>query len=74
MEEQHQVAQQEKDDLHTKFEEERVQVKKEREQFLAQQLGVKEEISRELHSVIGLEKKAEELVEQQVVDLVESIQ
>jgi hypothetical protein len=73
--EQHRVAQQEKDDLHTKFEEERAQVKQEKEQLLAEQLRVKEAVSRALRSVTGLEKKVtEEPVEHQVAQLAEAIQ
>jgi hypothetical protein len=67
-------AQQEKDNLHTKFEEERAQVKQEREKFLVEQLRVKEAVIRALRSVTGLEKKVEEPVEQQVVQLAEAIQ
>jgi hypothetical protein len=74
MVEQRRVAQQEKDDLHTKFEEERVQVKQEKEKLLAEQLRVKEAVSRALRSVTGLEKKVEEPVEHQVAQLVEAIQ
>jgi hypothetical protein len=58
-----QVAQHEKDDLHTKFEEERVQVKQEKENLLTEQLGVKEVVIRALHSMTGLEKKAKEPME-----------
>jgi hypothetical protein len=69
MVEQHRVAQQEKDDLHTRFKEERVHVNQEKEKFLAEQLRVKEAVSRALRSMIGLEKKAEEPVEHQVAQL-----
>jgi hypothetical protein len=68
------VAQQEKDDLHTKFEEERAQVKQEKEKLLAEQLEVKELVNIALRSVIGLEKKVEEPVEHQVAQLPEAIQ
>jgi hypothetical protein len=37
-----------------------VQVKKEKEQLLAKQLGFKEEVYIELHSVMGLEPKVED--------------
>jgi hypothetical protein len=47
--EQHRVAQQEKDDLQTKFKEERAQIQQEKEQLLAEQVGVKEAVSRALH-------------------------
>jgi hypothetical protein len=58
-----QVAQQKKDNLHTKFEEERAQVKQEKEMLLTEQLRFKEVVNKALHSVIGLEKKVEEPVE-----------
>jgi hypothetical protein len=72
--EQRRVAQQEKDDLQTKFEEERAQIQQEKEQLLVEQVGVKEVVNRALHSVTGLEKKEEDPVEHQVVKIVESIQ
>jgi hypothetical protein len=68
------VAQKEKDDLQAKFEEERAQVKQEKEQFLTEQLGVKEAVDRALRSMMGLEPKAEDRVEHQVVQLAEAIQ
>jgi VIT1/CCC1 family predicted Fe2+/Mn2+ transporter len=72
--EKHSVAQQEKDDLQTKFEEEKAQIQQEKEKLLTEQLGVKEAVSRALHSMTGLEKKVEEPVEHQVVRLAEAIQ
>jgi len=69
MVDQHRVAQQEKDDLHTKFKEERAQVKQEKEQFLVEQLIIKEAVSRALRSVTGLEQMMEELVKHQVAQL-----
>jgi hypothetical protein len=72
--EQRRVAQQEKDDLQTKFEEERAQIQQEKEQLLVEQVGVKEAVSRALRSVMGLEKKEEDPVEHQVAKLVEAIQ
>jgi hypothetical protein len=60
------VAQKEKDDLQAKFEEERVQVKQETENFLTEQPGVKEAVDKELLSVMSLEPKAEDRVENQV--------
>jgi VIT1/CCC1 family predicted Fe2+/Mn2+ transporter len=68
------VAQQEKVSLQTKFEEEKVQIQQEKEQLLAEQVGVKEAVSRALRSVTGLEKKEEDPVEHQVEQLVEAIQ
>jgi hypothetical protein len=67
-------VQEEKDDLHTKFEEERTQIQQEKEKFLIEQLRVKEAFSRALCSVTGLDKKADELVEHQVMYLAEAIQ
>jgi ornithine cyclodeaminase/alanine dehydrogenase-like protein (mu-crystallin family) len=55
--EQRRVAQQEKAALQTKFEEEKAQIQQEKEQLLAEQLRVKEAVSRALRSVTGLEKK-----------------
>jgi hypothetical protein len=49
--EQRRFAQQEKDDLQAKFEEDREQIQKEKEQLLAEQIGVKEVVTRALHSV-----------------------
>jgi VIT1/CCC1 family predicted Fe2+/Mn2+ transporter len=72
--EKHRVAQQEKVALQTKFEEEKAQIQQEKEKLLAEQLRVKEAVSRALRSVTGLEKKVEEPVEHQVAQLVEAIQ
>jgi chromosome segregation ATPase len=72
--EQCRVAQQEKDDLQTKFEEEKAQIQQEKEQLLVEQIGVKEAVSRALRSVTGLEKKEEDPVEHQVAQLAEAIQ
>jgi hypothetical protein len=60
MVEQRWVAQKEKDDLQANFEEERVQVKQEKYQFLVEQLGVKEAVDRALRSMTSLETKAED--------------
>jgi hypothetical protein len=68
------VAQQEKASLQTKFEEEKAQIQQEKEQLLAEQVGVKEAVSRALRSVTGLEKKEEDPVEHQVEQLAEAIQ
>jgi hypothetical protein len=67
------VSQKEKDDLQTKFEEEKVQLKQEKEQLLAEQLGVKEAVDRSLLSMMGLEPKIEDRVEHKVAQLVEVI-
>jgi hypothetical protein len=68
------VAQQEKDDLQVKFAEDRVQIQKEKEQLLMEQIGVKEAVTRALRSVTGLEQMEEDPVESQVGKLVEAIQ
>ena len=68
------VAQQEKVSLQANFEEEKAQIQQEREQLLAEQVGVKEVVSRALHSMTCLDKKEEDLVEYQVEKLVEAIQ
>jgi hypothetical protein len=54
------VDKKEKEDLQAKFEEERAQAKKEKEQLLTEQWGVKEAVNRSLHFVTGLEPKAED--------------
>jgi hypothetical protein len=51
-------VEQEKVDLQTKFEEEKAQIQQEKEQLLAEQLEVKEEINRALCSVTCLDPKA----------------
>jgi hypothetical protein len=68
------VAEQEKVSLQTKFEEEKAQIQQEKEQFLAEQLEVQEAVNRALHSVTGLEPKAEDRVTHQVDQLTEAIQ
>jgi hypothetical protein len=67
-------VQQEKNALQEKFEEDRVKIQKEKEKFLAKQIGIEEAVNKALLSVISLEKKAEELIEHQVMKLVEVIQ
>jgi hypothetical protein len=49
------VAEHEKVSLHAKFEEEKSQMQQEKEQLLAEQHEVKEEVNRSIHSMIGLE-------------------
>jgi hypothetical protein len=63
-----------KDDLQTKFVEDRVQIQKEKEQFLTKKIEVKEAITRELRSLMGLEKMKEHTMESQESNLVEAIQ
>jgi hypothetical protein len=68
------VAKQEKDDLQVNFGEDRAQIQKDNEQLLVEQIGVKEEVTRELCSMAGLAQMEEEIAESQVGKLVESIQ
>jgi hypothetical protein len=72
--EQRRAAQQEKDTLQAKFEEDRAKIQKEKEQLLAKQIGIEEVVNRSFLSVTGLEQKAEEPIERQVMKLVEVIQ
>jgi VIT1/CCC1 family predicted Fe2+/Mn2+ transporter len=67
-------VQQEKDTLQAKFGEDRAKIQKEKEQLLAKQIGIEEAIKRAFLSVTGLEKKAEEPIECQVMKLAEVIQ
>jgi hypothetical protein len=53
--EQHQAAQQEKDTLQEKFEEERVKIQKEKEQLLAKQIGIEKAVNKAFRSMTGLE-------------------
>jgi chromosome segregation ATPase len=72
--EQRSAAEQEKLALQAKFDEEKVQLQKEKEQLLVEQLEVKEMVNRALRSVTVIEVKAEERIPQQVVQLEEVIQ
>jgi hypothetical protein len=49
-------------------------MQEEKEQFLAEQLEVKEVVNRELYSVIGLETQVDDRVTHQLEKLAESIQ
>jgi hypothetical protein len=57
-----------------KFDEEKSQLQQEKEQFLTEQLEVKEMVNRALHSVTVVEVKDEDRVPQQVAQLEEVIQ
>jgi hypothetical protein len=72
--EQRQAAQQEKDALQVKFDKDRAKLQKEKEQLLVKQIGIEEAVNRAFLSVTGLEKKAEEPLEKQVMKLAEVIQ
>jgi hypothetical protein len=54
--EQRRVTQQKKDDLQTKFEENKAQIQQEKEQLLVEQVRFKEAVNRALRSVTGLEQ------------------
>jgi hypothetical protein len=68
------VAHQEKEDIQEKFDKDRETIQKEKEQLLAKQIGIEEDVNRAFRSVIGLEQKAEEPLDRQVMKLVEFIQ
>jgi hypothetical protein len=68
------TAEWEKLALQAKFDEEKSQLQKEKEQLLTEQLEVKEMVNRALRSVTVVEVKAEERIPQQVVQLEEVIQ
>jgi hypothetical protein len=72
--EQRRAAQQEKDAIQAKFEEDRAKIQKEKEQLLTKQIGIEEAVNRAFLSVTGLEQKAEEPIERQVMKLAEVIQ
>jgi hypothetical protein len=72
--EQRRTAEQENISLQAKFDEEKAQIQQGKEQLLAEQLEVKEAVSRALHSVTVVEIKAEDRVTQQVEQLTEAIQ
>jgi hypothetical protein len=72
--EKHSTAEWEKLDLQEKFDEEKSQLQKEKEQLLTEQLEVKEMVNRVLRSVTVIEVKAEERIPQQIVQLEEVIQ
>jgi hypothetical protein len=60
--------------LQEKFNEEKSQLHKEKEQFLAEKLKVQEMVHRALRSVTVIEVKAEEKVPQQMAQLEDVIQ
>jgi hypothetical protein len=64
LEEQRSAAKQEKISLQVKFDEEKSQLQQEKEQFLIEQLKVKEVVNRVLLSVTILEIKAKDRVTQ----------
>jgi hypothetical protein len=72
--EQRRIAKEEKDDLQAKFEEDREQIQGEKDQLLAEQIGVREAVTRALRSMLGLKPMEEETIEIQVGKLAEAIQ
>jgi hypothetical protein len=68
------VVEREKLDLQAKWDEEKVQLQKEKEQLLTEKLEVKERVNKALFSVTVIEVKAEERFPQQVAQLEEVIQ
>jgi hypothetical protein len=72
--EQRRAAQQEKDTLQVKFEEDRAKIQKEKEQLLTKYIGIEEAVNKEFLSMTGLEQKAEDPIECQVMTLAEVIQ
>jgi chromosome segregation ATPase len=72
--EQRRAAQQEKEAIQEKFDKDREKIQKEKEQLLAKQIGIEEAVNRAFLSVTGLEQKAEEPLDHQVMKLAEVIQ
>jgi hypothetical protein len=72
--EQLQAVQKEKDELRVMFEEDKKKIQKEKDQLLAEKIGVKEAVTRALRSVSGLAQEEEESTEIQVGKLAEAIQ
>jgi hypothetical protein len=64
----------EKDEIWAMFEEDKEKIQKEKYQLLAEQTTVKEEMTKSLRSVLGLEQEEQESTEIQVGKLVEAIQ
>jgi hypothetical protein len=57
-----------------KFDEDREKIQKEKEQLLTKQVGIEEVVNRAFRFVTGLEQKAKEPLDHQVMKLVEVIQ
>jgi hypothetical protein len=72
--EQCQATQQEKEVIQEKFDKEHTNIQKEKEKLLAKQIGIEEVVNIAFRSVIGLEQKAKEPSDRQVMKLVEVIQ
>jgi hypothetical protein len=70
----HRATKKEKDAILAKFEEDKAKIHKEKEQLLTKKIEIEEVVNREFHSVTGLEQKAEEPIEHQVMKLTEVIQ
>jgi len=67
--EKHSTVEREKLDLQAKFDEEKSQLQKEKEQFLTQKLEVKEMVNKAPHSMKFVEVKVDERIPQQIVQL-----
>jgi hypothetical protein len=72
--EQHSATEQKKIACQAKWDEEKEQLKKGKEQFIVEQLAVKEAVNRSLHSVIVVKIRVENQVTKKVDQLVEAIQ
>ena len=72
--EQRQAAQQEKEAIQENFDKELTKIQKEKEQLLAKQIGIEEAVNKSFCSMNGLEQKAEEPIERQVMKLAKVIQ
>jgi hypothetical protein len=68
------VMQQEKDYIRAKFEEDKEKIQKEKDQLLIEHIGVREVVTRQLLSMMGLAQMEEETIKIQVRKLVEAIQ
>jgi hypothetical protein len=72
--EQRRVVQQDKYDLREKFKEDTKQIQREKDEQIAEQIGVREAVTRELCSMPGLAQMEEDPTKSQVGKLIEAIQ
>ena len=63
----------ERDEFQAMLEEEKVKIQREKDQFLTEQIAIKEAVNKELHSVSGLAQEEHEVFQVQVMKLVEVI-
>jgi hypothetical protein len=66
-------VQQENDDIRPKFDEDKEQIQKEKDEFLTEQIGIRESMNRALRSVLVLAQMEEEKYESQVGNLTKAI-